>query len=214
MSATSTLKRDFDGGQRLSEAPLVHVLDGVLSPEECAHIVEVARPKMDQARVSGTDGVRVSTGRSNTRTWVRHRTDEQILAVSERIATIVGMPLVHAEALQVIHYAAGQEYLPHFDAYDLTTEKGQRYTARGGQRLITALAYLSDVDPGGETGFPRLGIDVEARRGRLLIFHNCFPGTTTRDPKGFHQGKAPLWGGKWAFNLWFHERPYQTGAGR
>ncbi|HFE45981.1 MAG TPA: 2OG-Fe(II) oxygenase [Nannocystis exedens] len=209
MAGTRILQRDFQHrGSRLCEAPLVHLIDDVVSPSECAHIIEIAAPKMNQARVSGVAGVRYSSGRSNTRTWVRHTIDEEVWRVAERVAALVALPLAHAESLQVIHYSEGQEYRPHFDAYDLTTEKGQRYCERGGQRLVTALIYLCDVEEGGETGFPRLSIDVAPRRGRLLVFHNCFPGTTTRDPRAYHQGKPPRCGDKWAFNLWFHERPY------
>lgn len=207
--ALPILLRDFQNrGSRLCESPLVHITDDVVSPLECAHIIELAAPKMNQARVSGAGGVRYSSGRSNTRTWMRQDVDAQVRRVAERIAGLVGLPLTHAESLQVIHYSVGQEYRPHFDAYDLATEKGRRYCERGGQRLVTALIYLSDVDEGGETGFPRLSLDVAARRGRLLLFHNCLPGTTTRNPLGYHQGRAPRRGEKWAFNLWFHERPY------
>ena len=155
--ALPILLRDFQNrGSRLCESPLVHITDDVVSPLECAHIIELAAPKMNQARVSGAGGVRYSSGRSNTRTWMRQDVDAQVRRVAERIAGLVGLPLTHAESLQVIHYSVGQEYRPHFDAYDLATEKGRRYCERGGQRLVAALIYLSDVDEGGETGFPRL----------------------------------------------------------
>lgn len=210
MATPSQLKRDFDVGQRLCDAPLVHTVDGVLSADLCRHIVAIAKPKMSRAQVSGQAGLRVSHGRSNSRTWVRHDTDELVYDAVSKVAAIVGLPLVYAESLQVIHYGTGQEYRPHFDAYDLATEKGQRYCQRAGQRLITALVYLTDVEAGGATGFPNLGFEVAPRCGKLLIFHNCFPGTTIRDPKTYHQGKPPTRGGKWAFNLWFHERRYQS----
>lgn len=201
-------RREFEGGTRLCEDPLIHRFDALLSAKECAHIVEVARPKMRRSQVSGALGGRISDGRTNALTWLEHDTDAVIERVVTRVAATVGLPLAHAESLQVIHYERGQEYRPHFDAYDLSTEKGQRYCARGGQRLVTTLAYLSDVPAGGETGFPRLGLDVLPRRGTVLLFHNCHPGTTTRDPRSYHHGKPPLRGDKWAFNLWFHERPY------
>lgn len=200
--------REFSGGQRLCEAPLIHTLDDLLTRDECEHIINLARPSIRRAQVSGIVGGSLSKGRSNTLTWVRHDIDPTVHAVAARIADCVGLPLTHAESLQVVHYDTGEEYRPHFDAYDLSTEKGLRYTARGGQRLVTALAYLNTVAEGGATGFPQIGIDVQPRRGRLLIFHNCHPGTTTRDRLSYHQGKAPVRGDKWAFNLWFHERPY------
>lgn len=202
--------REFAGGRRLCDDPLIHVFDDLLAADECDHIVAVARPRMRRSQVSGEKGGRLSDGRTSALTWLRHDTDAIVGAVAERIAAVVGLPLVHAEALQVIHYERGQEYRPHFDAYDLSTEKGRRYCARGGQRLVTTLAYLSDVDRGGETGFPRLDLRIEPRRGRLLLFHNCHPGGDVRDPRTYHQGRAPLRGEKWAFNLWFHARSYQT----
>ncbi|MEZ4384899.1 MAG: 2OG-Fe(II) oxygenase [Nannocystaceae bacterium] len=206
---TIPLRHDFEGGERLCDAPLVHTFRGLLSAEECAHVVAVALPKMRGARVSGAEGVRRSQGRSNDLTWVRHDTDPVIAAIAGRVAALVGLPLAHAESLQVIRYGVGQEYRPHYDAYDLSTPKGQRYTARGGQRLVTTLTYLSEVAAGGETGFPNLAVDVAPERGKMLLFHNCHPGTNVRDPRAYHQGKAVLAGEKWAFNLWFHERSYQ-----
>lgn len=198
---------DFAGGRRLCDDPLLHVLDELLTPAECVHIIEVARPKMRRSQVSGAAGGKLSQGRTNALTWVRHDTDATVLAVATRLSARVGLPLSHAESLQVIHYEPGQEYRTHLDAYDLSTEKGQRYTERGGQRLVTALAYLCEVE-GGTTDFPKLGVVVAPRRGSVLVFHNCRPGTNVCDRRTEHQGQPPLRGDKWAFNLWFHERPY------
>jgi prolyl 4-hydroxylase len=200
--------RDLPGAQRLCEDPLIVTIDDVLTRDECEHIIDLARPRLRRSQVSGVTGGNVSQGRTNALTWVRHDVDTTVQAVAERVAGCVGIPLQHAESLQVVHYEQGQEYRPHFDAYDLSTEKGRRYCERGGQRLVTVLAYLSDVKDGGATGFPQLGLDIRPRLGRLLIWHNCHRGTTTRDPRSYHQGKPPLRGDKWAFNLWFHERPY------
>ncbi len=195
-------------GQRLRDAPRIEMFDGLITPEECAHLIEIAQPKTRRSQVSGEAGGWHSEGRTNALAWVRHDHDAQVLAVATRVAERVGLPLVHAESLQVIHYRPGQEYRPHFDAYDMSTDKGKRYTARGGQRMVTALAYLTAVEAGGETGFPRLDLDIVPRVGSVLIWHNCLPGTTVCDPRTYHHGKPPVRGDKWAFNLWFHERPY------
>ena len=37
-------------------------------------------------------------------------------------------------------------------------------------RYLVLLWYLNDVERGGETRFPELGLEVAARAGRLLIF--------------------------------------------
>ena len=201
------MRRDLDDGERLCEDPQIVVFDGLLTAGECEHIIAVARPLLGRAQVSGATLGETSAGRTSARAWLKHETDPVVHGAASRIAEKVGLALVHAESLQVIHYEAGQEYRPHFDAYDLSTAKGQRYCERGGQRLVTALAYLSPVD-GGATGFPRLGLEVRPQAGRVLIFNNCRPNTSTRDPRSYHQGMPPRSGDKWAFNLWFHERPY------
>jgi hypothetical protein len=133
------------GGRRLCESPLIHVFDDILTAEECAHIVETARPRMRRSQVSGEAGGKLSPGRTSERAWLKHAEDLSVLAVADRVAALRRPPAAHAESLQVVHYDTGEEYRPHFDAYDISTEKGQRYTARGGQRLVTALTYLSNV---------------------------------------------------------------------
>jgi tetratricopeptide (TPR) repeat protein len=40
--------------------------------------------------------------------------------------------------------------------------------------------------------------------------HDCYPGTNTRHPDTLHAGLPVLEGSKWAFNLWFHERPFRA----
>jgi prolyl 4-hydroxylase len=119
-----------------------------------------------------------------------------VLAVATRIADTVGLPLVHAESLQVIHYEPGQEYRTHFDAYDLSTEKGQRYTERGGQRLVTALAYLGAVE-GGTTDFSAASASPWRHDPAACWCSQLPPGTNVCDRRTEHQGRPPLRGDKW-----------------
>ena len=69
--------------------------------------------------------------------------------------------------------ASWQEYRPHYDAYDTTSDHGAQNTVRGGNRMITILIYLSDVESGGGTSFPNLSKVVLPKPGRVLVFHNC-----------------------------------------
>jgi len=65
------------------------------------------------------------------------------------------------EDLRIKRYssAARDQFQPHFDAGDAHMN-----------RYMVFLWYLNDVTEGGETGFPDLGIKVQARAGRLLMF--------------------------------------------
>jgi prolyl 4-hydroxylase len=161
---------------------------------------------MARAHVSGPGEGYVSDARTNDVSWIDHYSDPVFTRVGQRIAGLVGMPLSHAESFQVIHYGVGAEYKGHFDAFDPTTETGSRNWARGGQRLITALGYLNDVEAGGETGFSKLDTKVAPEVGKLLVFHNCEPGTLRRHPLSLHAGCPVEAGEKWAFNLWFRAR--------
>lgn len=184
--------------------PRVYTIADFVSDAECSHLIARAKTKtMERARVSGgTEGV-LSQGRTNDVCWVDHTADIACRRIAERVAGLVGMPLNHAEHFQVIRYGVGEEYRPHFDAFDPDTEAGKRNWEGGGQRIITVLGYLSNVKKGGATEFPKLKIKVPAEKGKLLVFHNCNAGTVVRHPMSLHAGCPVEEGEKWAFNLWF-----------
>lgn len=91
-----------------------------------------------------------------------------------KISLLTGKPVDHCELPQVGRYFPSQQYLQHFDAFDLSTEDGRRFAQNGGQRTITVLIYLNDVHHGGATRFPSLNLDVQPVRGMALVF---FPAT-------------------------------------
>jgi prolyl 4-hydroxylase len=187
--------------------PRITTVDGLASGHECAHLIALAERQLARGQVSGDDGGFESTGRTGSTAWIPHNTDETTQALCDRIANLVGMPLTHAESIQIVHYSPTQEYRPHFDAYNLLTERGRRATRAGGQRMVTALLYLNDDFANGTTQFPKLDIEVEPNTGRLLVFDNCVPDTVTIHPNSLHAGMPVADGEKWAANLWFHERP-------
>jgi prolyl 4-hydroxylase len=83
---------------------------------------------------------------------------------------------------------------------------------KGGQRMVTCLLYLDEPEEGGGTSFPNLDMEVIARKGRMLLFHNCHPSSIIRHPDSLHVGMPVLSGENWACNFWFREREYQAGT--
>jgi prolyl 4-hydroxylase len=203
------VNHSFATGKRIHELPLVHQIDNFASGEEVASLLDIAMPRLQQALVSHDKQGIASAGRSGRNCWVRHNASPQVLALCQRISELVGIPLERAESLQVIHYGPGQQYAPHYDAWDADTERGRRCMASGGQRLTTCLLYLNTVAAGGGGGtiFPKIGLEIPAREGRLVLFHNVFPGTNQRHPDSLHGGAPVTAGEKWACNLWFRELP-------
>jgi hypothetical protein len=197
----------------INESPMVAVRSDALSADDCAYLIKAAQGHLKRARVSLDRGGAELPGRSGSNAWLRYQDDARVRHIGQTIADWIGIPLANAEAIQVIHYGPEQKYGAHFDAYDLHTDKGQRCCAKGGQRLITCLIYLNDVPAGGSTSFPKLGLTVQAEKGKMLIFHNVDREDYSKPhPLSLHGGDPVLEGEKWACNIWFHERAMNAAA--
>jgi hypothetical protein len=207
MSFLTHPRSAYAGTRVLAVEPMVALTDTFATAEECDRIIQLARERIAPAKVSLEEGGGLIPGRSGSNCWLRYSEHDLVREIGERVAGIVGIPLAHAEALQVIHYGPEQEYRPHYDAYDLATPKGQRACRLGGQRVVTGLIYLSEVESGGETAFPLLQVEVTPRKGQLLLFNNVVADLTKPDRRSLHGGKPVLRGEKWACNVWFHARP-------
>lgn len=195
------LKTYYPNGLQLSHDPMVVWFDNYLSKTDCESIIALAKGKLEPAKVSGAKAVELSSTRTNEHCWLFPYDHPDIMRVSRNIAELVGLSLDLAEAMQVIRYLPGQEYKAHYDSY----AEGSKYRDVIGQRMITALCYLSDVTRGGETEFPKLKLKIPAKQGGLLIFENTYRNTNHIHENSLHAGCPVVHGEKWAFNLWFRE---------
>ena len=221
--------------QILSSDPLIYIIDDFLSAAECEYITGLADPQMSRAVVTGAKGNSVTSDRTSRVAWLPNPSidrgtgslgelsgpvagdgtdgdvDELLVEVEERICALLGCRSECMEPFQVIHYLPGQEYSEHVDGYDATTEHGLANCTRGGNRLVTALMYLNDVEAGGETLFSELEISVQPRQGRVLIFHNCTADSPRKvDPRTLHAGTPVEAGEKWAANKWLRMFPLRS----
>ena len=92
----------------LAKDPYVATYSDVLTDEECQHFIDISRDSLKRALVSEDNKGVVSSGRTGSNTWIQHDHDEITKKVGERIANIVGIPLVNAEAFQVIKMVGGK----------------------------------------------------------------------------------------------------------
>ena len=147
----ASLGGDVPWVQQLSWSPRAQVYHNFLTPEECAHLVGLAKSKMRLASVvDRKTGVRkASEVRTSTGYFLTRGADDVVSRIEERIAAFAMIPVDHGEGMQILKYEPGQKYDPHFD-YFTDTENCKH----GGQRVATVILYLSDVEKGGETVFP------------------------------------------------------------
>ncbi len=206
----SGIDRQLSGGTAVQSDPLVYLIDDFVSPTECDRIVELAGPRLERATVAKHGQRKVSDVRTNDHAFLAHDCDPIIDQLVNRLAQLIKIPARNAEDLQVVHYTEGQEYKPHQDAFDPANKDYQSILNGPGQRVMTILMYLNNVERGGGTGFPHLDVEIKARRGRVVIFQTCINESIEPHPMSLHGG-LPVGAGcvKWAANLWFRERPFQ-----
>jgi prolyl 4-hydroxylase len=127
--------------------------------------------------------------------------------VRSSIAQLLGIDPVFAEPLQGQRYAPGQEFKLHCDWFRPTGEDYVRYCSIAGQRTWTAMAYLNDVDQGGQTQFPHLDLSVTPESGTLILWNNL-RADGSGNPMTAHHARPVVRGVKHVITLWFRERPY------
>ena len=71
----------------------------------------------------------------------------------------------------------------------------------GGLRIVTLMIYLSPVEAGGHTIFPKPGISVRPEVGSVLYWFNI-GAQNNFDSRTRHMGCPVLYGNKWIANKW------------
>ena len=194
-----------------NDKQMIAVVHDFISQEECEEILAYSWQNMERSTVASKDGKgQKHDKRTGSNTWLQHDASPIIKGVADRISQMVRMPLKNAEPFQVMYYKENEEYDYHWDSFDESDDVAtEEYTKNGGQRLITVLGYLRDVPKGGETGFNHLGVNIQPRRGSVIVWWNVEPNTTKREIKSQHAGLPVLEGEKYAFNLWFRENEFK-----
>jgi hypothetical protein len=195
---------------RLSDEPRIEFTDDVLSEAECDYLIMLAEPQLRPSTTldAGTGEVVASRLRtSRSMTFLPAARDIVLELIERRVAAVAGMPVEHVEPLAVLHYRQREEYKPHYDYFTDDAMTREPRLRKSGQRQVTAFVYLSDVEGGGGTDFPRLLKTLEPRRGRALVMHNC-DRSGRPDPRTLHAGLPVLDGEKWLVTLWFRERAF------
>jgi prolyl 4-hydroxylase len=194
----------------LSWRPRAFRIHDLLDPEECAHLMDLARPLLRRAAVlsSATGEITHSAGRSNTEATLPATLRDVVVASTERrMAEWSRLPPENGEPYVLIHYNTGEEYRPHFDWYDPDNALQAAKFSNGGQRVATIFSYLCDVEEGGSTDFPEVGLSVPPRKGDGLMFFNMLPDGTP-DKLTLHAGTPVRRGEKWLATKWFRQGRY------
>lgn len=181
--------------------PRVIVFGNLLGQDECDKLVALARPRITASSVIDmqSGGNRQDEGRTSSGMAFRRGETKFIERIERRIAALLQWPYENGEALQILRYAVGQQYKPHFDYVDPTQPGALPFLARGGQRVASLVMYLNTPPRGGATSFPDAGLEVAAVKGNAVFFSydRAEPATGT-----LHGGMPVIAGEKWVATKW------------
>ncbi|MCD5322164.1 MULTISPECIES: 2OG-Fe(II) oxygenase [Pontibacillus] len=176
------------------EEPLIVVLDNVASEKECDRIITTSQDRLERSRIGQareTNEMRTSSGM-----FFEENENTLIHRMERRLSAIMNVPIEHAEGLQVLRYQPGQEYKPHHDYFKQSDNN----------RISTIVLYLNDVEEGGETLFPHLGLSVTPKKGMAVYFEYFYQDALLNE-KTLHSGNPVVQGEKWVATQWMRRKP-------
>ncbi len=138
--------------------------------------------------------------------------DKVGFAVARRIEAATRLDVLgpfSSESYQIANYGLGGQYSTHHDSngfFEGTLDRGRnpdqfRHNAGVGDRFVTVMGYLSEVDVGGTTIFPLAGVRSPVEKGAAVLWFNLLA-DGRRDKWTYHGGCPVVVGSKWITNKW------------
>jgi len=121
-----------------------------------------------------------------------------------RAGNITRVPRDNIEFVQTVRYKEGMSFKAHHDNHpDL-------HLLPAGNRIFSIFVYLSDVENGGATEFPQLGIVSPPKRGAAVLFQNTLGvDPDVSDLRATHKASKVEAGEKRGLDLWVHQYNYK-----
>ncbi|XP_064642567.1 prolyl 4-hydroxylase subunit alpha-1-like isoform X2 [Lineus longissimus] len=194
--------------------PNIYIFHDVVYEGEQNEIRKLARKNLERSTITHLEGY-PNTGefRISRTSWLYGLDPDAgdvLPRVYKRAQQLSGLKIELVDGLpgfsgmQVLNYGIGGMYGPHVDI--IGTYKDDEYDVNNlsplGDRIATWLLYLSDVEYGGATVFPHLGVRVPNLKGSAALWYNLNRDGTP-DRLTLHAGCPVAIGSKWIANLWF-----------
>lgn len=203
--------------RRLCDRPNLFIVDHFLTDSECAAMITMAEKQgleLGTFIPYGQNKSLVVNDKSRM-TAFENGANRLIARVEARIEEITKFPISCGERMKIVCYGRGAYVTPH---HDFTRNRNSIVRDRIAQVLI----YLNDVEKGGETIFPNIGIKVVPKKGRALFWCNVLglnfpdrmeiqpkiPSRLERDRYSLHGSEPVARGRKWIACKFLHPKPF------
>lgn len=173
-----------------------------LTAEECGRLIALTDAV---ARPSSAFDADYASGHRTSYSGDPDPYDPFVKRIQRRIDDLLGIDPSFGETIQGQRYLPGQQFQPHTDWFPSGTDYWEAERVRGGQRSMTAMAYLNDVEEGGATDFPRLGISFAPKPGVLLVWNNADEDGRP-NPFTVHAGAPVVAGVKYVVTKWYRAK--------
>lgn len=190
-------------------APRIVLFGNLLSMEECDALIALSKLRLKPSTVVNavTGAYDLHAARTSYGASFKRGENELLRRIENRISDLLSVPYSRGEPIQVLNYAPGAEYKPHFDFFDPREPGNKGSLDMGGQRFATLVMYLNDVAAGGSTVFPEIGLDVLPRKGNAIFFSYANPAGDL-DRLSLHGGSPVTAGEKWIATKWLRLGDY------
>ena len=195
--------------------PWVITLENIITEEECDEMIKLGYEEgykrsedVGQQKLDGTVDSHKSKGRTSENAWCSSRNGcrqkEVPVRLHNRMSKVMGIPPENSEDLQILKYGVGQFYNTHHDYIPHQKDR------QCGPRILTFFIYLSDVEAGGGTDFPNLGLTIMPKKGRAVLWPSVYDyDPLISDDRTKHQALEVEKGTKFAANGWIHMYDYE-----
>lgn len=200
--------------EMIHDDPPIMLYHNIVSDYEIALIKNTTIRRLDRSSIGNKDPTKPAVGhaRISQSTWLPAE-DHMSVVLSERIKLVSGLETqykpkdTNSELFEVINYGLGGLYMPHHDYvhfYRKAKMEDIPVLQNSGDRIATFLFYLSEVQSGGATVFPRLNTRVPVIKGAAALWYNLRRNGST-DERLLHGGCPVALGDKWVSTKWIRE---------
>ncbi|XP_060842511.1 prolyl 4-hydroxylase subunit alpha-2-like [Rhopalosiphum padi] len=185
----------------INNDPFIKIYHDVLYENEISKIKYMVSEDMTDAKLHKNNGISEEKSRLGQAAWINNNDAvEYFDSLNNRIETFTGFSTQTAELYQIVNYGIGGHYLPHYDPFHKGTAN-----ENFGNRLVTVLFYLTDVQNEGYTSFPKLNIVAPVEKGSALVWYNLNMSDGKLNWATLHGSCPLLKGNKWIMTRWLYE---------
>lgn len=192
----------------LSEDPFVVQFDTFLTADEAGIVADTAsKVGFDSSACAYRDGCEGSQMMSCVPVAMGDCWEHTVMRRFEaKMLKVAGAKAENCEAMSFLRYEKGQAFVEH---HDQNAKIG--LGKAGGPRVWTLYAFLSEPSAGGEFKMPKLGLSVQPKLGRAIMWpHVRDDDLVTPDLRTMHEGAAVEGGIKMGGNLHVHRGNLRT----